>query len=62
MLLWRLRPLLFSVLVAAVTASACSALPVGAPVPAGGVPGFDTRNYPALRGCILDWPSRRAAE
>jgi hypothetical protein len=37
--------LLVALLAAAVTAS-CGPLPVGAPVPARGVPGFDTRDYP----------------
>jgi hypothetical protein len=36
-------------LAAAAALSACGPLPVGAPVPARGVPGFDTRDYPGAR-------------
>jgi hypothetical protein len=39
------RPLL-AMLACALTVGACAPLPVGGPVPARGVPGFDTRDYP----------------
>jgi hypothetical protein len=42
----RYRPTLLAILACALTAGACAPLPVGAPVPARGVPGFDTRDYP----------------
>jgi hypothetical protein len=42
----RIRTALLAALLAVGTASACAPLPVGAPIPARGVPGFDTRDYP----------------
>jgi hypothetical protein len=43
------RGLLLGLLVSAVAVPACAPLPVGGPVPARGVPGFDTRDYPGAR-------------
>jgi len=45
----RLRGFLLVLLAAGVLAPACAPLPVGAPVPARGVPGFDTRDYPGAQ-------------
>jgi hypothetical protein len=40
------RSALLAALVLVVTIGGCAPLPVGAPIPARGVPGFDTRDYP----------------
>jgi hypothetical protein len=50
----KLRTVLLSSLVAMAAMSACAPLPVGAPVPARGVPGFDTRDFPGA-GLMRTW-------
>jgi hypothetical protein len=42
----RIRAALLGALAVVLTAGACAPLPVGGPIPARGVPGFDTRDYP----------------